>query len=192
MFFRKSVVKENLSEADLLVSYKASGNLETLGKIYEPYMDMVFAVAYKYLRDSDESKDAVMQIFEQLIVKLRNHNVENFRSWLHTVVRNHCLMQMRANGHKKFENSDIFFMENSEKFHQETELDFEIDEKLNGLEKCMEKLNIEQKTSVQLFYIEEKCYQEVAEITGYEMSKVKSYIQNGKRNLKMCLEKNNG
>ncbi len=188
MFFKKPIIHRNLSEADNLASFKATGDLEVLGKIYEPYMDMVFAVCYKYLRNSEESKDAVMQIFEQLIIKLRNHKVDNFRSWLHSLARNHCLMQIRATGSAQFENSDSFFMENRIELHQDSEHDFEIDEKLNGLEKCMEKLNIEQKTSVQLFYIEEKCYQEVAEITGFELSKVKSYIQNGKRNLKMCLE----
>ena len=192
MFFRKSPSIENLSEAAMLASYKDSGNLETLGKLYEPYMEMVFAVAYKYLRDQEESKDAVMQIFEHLIVKLRSHTVENFRTWLYSVTRNHCLMQIRSQKGRNLEDSDLFFMENIIDSHLLGEDEFEIEEKMNGLGPCLETLNAEQKASVSLFYLQEKCYQEIVEITGFELTKVKSYIQNGKRNLKICLEKNNG
>jgi RNA polymerase sigma-70 factor (ECF subfamily) len=58
------------------------------------------------------------------------------------------------------------------------------------LEKCIETLGDEQKQCVKLFYLQEKCYKEITESTGFDMNKVKSYIQNGKRNLKICMEKN--
>jgi RNA polymerase sigma-70 factor (ECF subfamily) len=44
-----------------------------------------------------------------------------------------------------------------------------------------------------LFYLEQKCYKDIADLTGYDLNKVKSAIQNGKRNLKICMErKENG
>ena len=63
--------------------------------------------------------------------------------------------------------------------------------KLQQLEEGITKLNSEQKICVELFYLQNKSYVEVAEITGYELNQVKSYIQNGKRNLKIYLEKKN-
>jgi RNA polymerase sigma factor (sigma-70 family) len=190
MFFKKTRNSKPSTDAEYLAAYRATENLEFLGQLYEPYMEMVFAICYKYLQDEDESKDAVMNIFEELVEKLRTHQVENFRSWLHSVARNHCLMQMRAN---KFEIQGIFeddSMENVPSEHLSDE-SFELEQNLSKMGNCLETLSTEQKTSIELFYLQEKCYQEVAEMTGFDLSKVKSYIQNGKRNLKICIEKSN-
>jgi RNA polymerase sigma factor (sigma-70 family) len=190
MFFKKIRNSKPSTDAENLAAYRATENLEFLGQLYEPYMEMVFAICYKYLQDEDESKDAVMNIFEELVEKLRTHQVENFRSWLHSVARNHCLMQMRAN---KFEIQGIFeddSMENVPSEHLSDE-SFELEQNLSKMGNCLETLSTEQKTSIELFYLQEKCYQEVAEMTGFDLSKVKSYIQNGKRNLKICIEKSN-
>ena len=53
----------------------------------------------------------------------------------------------------------------------------------------MELLNPEQKQTVELFYLQEKSYKEIVDQTGFSMNDVKSYIQNGKRNLKIMLSK---
>ncbi|HEY0653572.1 MAG TPA: sigma factor-like helix-turn-helix DNA-binding protein, partial [Chryseosolibacter sp.] len=66
----------------------------------------------------------------------------------------------------------------------------EIESNLRKLEGCIETLPEEQRQCVKLFYLQKKCYKEITELTGFELNKVKSYIQNGKRNLKICMEKN--
>jgi RNA polymerase sigma factor (sigma-70 family) len=180
------------TDAEYLASYKATGNLETLGELYENHMEMVFAVCYKYLKNQEESKDAVMLIFEELILKLKSHNIGNFKSWLHTVARNHCLMALRKtkleiHGSEYFE-ENIMESEPIEHLLYEP-LDF--DQNLNRMDECLEKLNDKQKVSVKLFYLKEKCYQQIATETGFDIKNVKSYIQNGKRNLKICIEKTN-
>jgi RNA polymerase sigma factor (sigma-70 family) len=192
MFFKKNTPVKTISEAENLAAYRSTGNLETLGILYEPYMEMTFAICYKYFRNEEESKDAVMQIFEHLIVKLRSHEVENFRTWLHSVTRNYCLMTLRADKSKFEKNNELYFMENDTEEHPSDMEPLEIESKMGNLDECLDKLTMEQKTSVTLFYLQEKCYQEITDITGFEINKVKSYIQNGKRNLKLCLEKNNG
>ena len=53
----------------------------------------------------------------------------------------------------------------------------------------LEELNPEQKQCLILFYLEKKSYQEISENTGFSLMQVKSYIQNGKRNLKILLDK---
>lgn len=188
MFF-KNPFKKVLSEAELLASYRATGNLETLGALYEPLMEMVYAIAYKYLRDEESSKDAVMAIFEQLIEDLRKHEVQNFKSWLHSLTRNYCLMLLRKQKTNSTVDIEAIFMEIEDFPHQIDE--FIIDTQLKHLENCIEQLNVEQQKTVRLFYLEEKCYKEIEEITGFDDKKVKSYIQNGKRNLKNCIEKQN-
>lgn len=177
-------------EADLLSEYYRSGDIELLGRLYEPYMHLVYGLCLKYLKDKSKSEDAVMQIFELLIKKLRTHHVENFKSWLYSVAKNHCLMYLRASG-KDIVLIDDSFMESAEIPHQDNNKEIE-EEKLQLLEKCIEELNTEQQQSVRLFYLEEKCYKDIAEITGFDIKKVKSYIQNGRRNLKICMEKNHG
>jgi len=179
------------TDAEYIAAYQASGDLNVLGELYERNMEMVFSICYKYLRDEEESKDATMEIFEQLVEDLKKHQVSNFKSWLHSVARNYCLMQLRS---RKVEVgglqiSDDEFMENEPFMHLSDEtIDLEGD--LQKLENCIGKLEREQKSCVELFYLQEKCYKEIAEQTGFDMNKVKSHIQNGKRNLKICIEKN--
>src|SRR5690606_29768351 len=150
-------------------------------------MHLIYGLSLKYLKDSAKSEDAVMQIFELLIKKLRVHKVDNFKSWLYSVARNHCLMQLRASG-KDVVIIDDNFMESLDIKHQDNDSDLQ-EEKLQLLEKCIGELNIEQQQCIRLFYLDEKCYKDIVEITGFEMKKVKSYIQNGRRNLKICIEK---
>ncbi|MGL4630119.1 MAG: RNA polymerase sigma factor [Leadbetterella sp.] len=192
MFFKKKSPELNYTDVELLASYKVTGDLKTLGQLYERYMEMIFAISYKYLKNQEESQDAVMQIFEHLVVKLRTHDVENFRTWIHTVVRNYCFMILRADKSNLGKNNAYVFMENTDNQHPFEDVPFEIDKNEMHLDRCIEKLPLEQKTSIRLFYLQEKCYQEITDITGFELNKVKSYIQNGKRNLKICLEKKNG
>ncbi|HEX8377557.1 MAG TPA: sigma-70 family RNA polymerase sigma factor [Pedobacter sp.] len=177
-------------EADMLLEYRRSGNLEILGQLYQPYMPLIYGLCLKYLKDETSSKDAVMQIFEELITKLKVFEVANFKSWLYTLARNHCLMSLRATNKHEFVTIDDYSMENSDILHQE---DNKLKEdQLNSMENCMQKLPEEQRISVDLFYLQQKCYKEICDVTGFDMSKVKSYIQNGKRNLKICMEKNSG
>ena len=150
-------------------------------------MDLVFGVCLKYLKDPESSRDAVMEIFEELIRKLRQHEVDNFRGWLHVLTRNYCLMQLRSPKNRRTAEFDAGFMQSTETAHLTNE-SMEREDRLDKLEECMEKLPLEQKHSIQLFFIQKKCYNEIAQITGQEWNKVRSYIQNGKRNLKICME----
>lgn len=176
-----------MTEQELLTQYRVSGHLELLGEIYAPYMTLLYGVCFKYLRDEVKSQDAVMNIFEELIHKLRVHEVDNFKGWLYTLARNHCLMQLRKE--KNVQEVDI----EKHMYESESVLTFweesgEDEIQLEKLNNCLEKLNEHQQRTIRLFYIDKKCYQDIVDETGYEMKKVKSYIQNGKRNLKICLE----
>lgn len=176
-----------LGDKELINRYQKSGDLEVLGKLYEPYLPLVLGTCLKYLKDRAESQDAAMQIFEKLAEALKTHEVTHFKSWLYVLTKNHCLMILRGQKGKKFIEIDDSLMENVEAGHPEGE---ELELNLSKLEKCMEELAEEQKQCVQLFYLKEKCYNEICESTGYNYNKVKSYIQNGKRNLKICMERN--
>jgi RNA polymerase sigma factor (sigma-70 family) len=180
---------ENARRDEELISlYKKQGALDILGKLYDPYMPMVYGVCLKYLKDREESKDAVMQIFEKLVESLKRHEVANFRSWLYVIAKNHCLMQLRAAKGKQFEDFSPLTVESEAPWHPDGDAGNEGD--LLKLEKCLETLGAEQKWCVQLFYLKQKCYKEISTITGYDDLKVKSYIQNGKRNLRICMERN--
>lgn len=189
MKFIKNTAKINQNDdSELIAAYQKSGDLEALGTLYNKYMHLVFGVCFNYFKDEEQSKDAVMQIFEELVLKLKMHQVQNFKSWLHVLTRNHCLMALRKSAKNPTVALEDNFVENEDFVHLDIEDAKET--QLSVMEKCMETLSEEQRKSVELFYLQEKCYKEVADITGYDMLKVKSYIQNGKRNLKICIEKN--
>ena len=187
-FFNKPVKTDNAGDEVQLNNYRKSGDVTVLGKLFEQYVSLIYGVCLKYLKDEDDAKDAVMGIFEELIIKVKQHEIKQFRSWLYVLSRNYCLMQLRAD--KKMEEVSLDeVMESTPLLHPE---DNNKEEALRALERCMEKLTAVQKQSIDLFYLKEKCYKEIADITGFTLNDVKSYIQNGKRNLKICLERNSG
>jgi RNA polymerase sigma factor (sigma-70 family) len=177
-----------LSDIELIQKYKGSGDLTLVGVLYNRYMSLVYGVCLKYLKDREESRDTTMQIFEKLMVSLKEHEITHFKSWLYITARNHCLMALRARKGRQFEKISSDFMENELLLHLPDEPEMETN--FSKLEKCMETLVSEQKACVQLFYVQEKCYKEIVHLTGFDDNKVKSYIQNGKRNLKLCMERN--
>ena len=185
MNFLKNIPSE-ASDADLVSAYKSTGNVELLSVLYQRYMDLTYGVCLKYFKNADDSKDAVMNIFEELVVKLRKYDVENFKGWLFQVARNFCLMKIRKDKSKPYAvDADLVQLE------QESHLD-EVMEKevhLNSMHDCIKQLVKEQKEMITLFYLKEICYKEIAETTGVNISLVRSYIQNGRRNLKICMEK---
>ena len=183
----KLIHGEQWTDTELVQRYKQSADLQVLGLLYQRYMNLVYGVCLKYFRDPEESKDAVMNIFEELVHKLTVHNVENFKSWLHVLAKNHCLMQLRKKNRVKTADVDISLMQSDEELHHNGVLARE--ESLSMMEDCMETLPEDQKRSVELFYLQNKCYHEIAELTGLEWNKVRSQIQNGKRNLRLCMEK---
>ncbi len=179
---------KDYSDEALVKLYKKKGDLEIVGELYDRYTALTYGVCLKYLKDREEARDAVMQIFEKLITTLKSHKIKSFKSWLYVTARNHCLMQLRASKGRFFEELQPALMESDVNGHPDSGMDIERD--LNRLEQCMETLAKEQQQCVRLFYLQQKCYREIAETTGYELTKVKSYIQNGKRNLKICMERN--
>ena len=187
-------LKVSKSEEELLDEFTSTGNLEVLWKLYSSYTHLVYGVCLKYLREREESMDAVMQIFEKLVTEIPKQKIENFRSWLHVVTKNYCLMQIRSRKSQDEKLNEwlldpVNFMENDSGLHP-------IDKDEPGMEKtladCIEKLKDEQKKCIIQFYYEDKCYNEIAKNLGIDEKKVKSHLQNGKRNLKLCIEEKNG
>ena len=175
-----------LTDKELVQVYKHSGDLKQLGELYQRYMDLVYGVCLKYLKDPDKSKDSVMQIFEELVFKLKKHEVENFKSWLYQLAKNHSLMQLRTPKNLKTVELPDSLMYSEENVHLNGVLEKE--ENFKKLEYCLGTLSEEQRRVVQLFYLEGKCYNEIVELTGMEWNQVRSLIQNGRRNLKICME----
>lgn len=178
---------QQYTDEDLLNQYLHDNDLRHLGELYLRHSEMVYYVCLRYFKDPETSKDATMTIFETLIEKVKKQAIRDFPRWLYVVSKNHCLMALRSNkNHKEIVTNDFVefeLVQHPSNDHQMRE------EQLLQLEKCLEKLEIKQQQSIRLFFLEEKCYKVVAEITGYELKKVKSYIQNGKRNLKSCMER---
>lgn len=187
MTFLKNIQANNFSDKELIAAYKSSNDLSYVSTLYQRYMELVFGICLKYFKDGERSKDAVMDIYEELCKKLKQHEVDNFKGWLHVLARNYCLMQIRSPRNLKTTEFNADFMQSSQTPHLENGM-LEKEENFKKLEECMEQLTAEQKQSIELFFLQKKCYNEIADITGYEWSKVRSHIQNGKRNLKICME----
>ena len=188
MSFLKKAHNNEQTDRELVENYRASGDLAVLGELYQRYMELVYGVCLKYFRDPEQSKDSVMQIFEELVLKLKKHEVDNFRPWLHQLAKNHCLMQLRTPRNLKTVEFRVDIMQSEEEVHLNGVLEKE--ENFRKLEFCLGTLSRDQQEPIRLFYLEGKCYNEIVDITGQEWNQVRSSIQNGRRNLKICMEKN--
>ncbi len=191
-FAKPKINMMSLSDEELIQSYQRSREKSYVGELFERYTHLVLGVCINHLKDRDESMDAVMEIFSELFDKLLEYRIDSFKSWIYKVARNHCLMKLRKEKAMR-RHHDIIrasFQENfmdSPDFYHLFEGDSD-EEKTSQLGKAIKQLKVEQKTCIELMYLKQKSYREVSEITGYDMKQVKSYIQNGKRNLKIILE----
>lgn len=149
---------------------------------------MLYGLCLKYLQDEDNAQEAVMQLFEDLIPKIGNYDIKIFKPWLYRVAKNHCLQLLRKGNKEISLDYTINIMESDEFLHLLSEED-NPEEQLKALHICLEKLSEEQRTSITRFFLEEMSYADIAEQTGLTLNNVKSYIQNGKRNLKICIKK---
>ena len=186
LFFIK---KEQTEVTDLILieKYKSTGENSYVGDLFERYAHLVYGICLKYYQDRENSKDAVMQIFEKLLTDLKEHEIQNFKSWLHVLTKNHCLMDLRKSKNKIQIDSFDYSMDSQSFMHHNEEE--QLEEDIRKLESGMESLTPEQQTCIKLFYLEKRCYAEISDQTGFELKKVKSYIQNGKRNLKLFMQK---
>ena len=177
----------HISDEELLNNFYNDKDNQWLGILLERYTLLLYGVSMKYLKDEEEAKDSVQQVFLKAITELHKYHVQYFKSWLYMVAKNHCLMRLRQKQGKKSEEVTEQVADNADTL--ETSLHIEKDQKLDLMSKSLDELNHEQKVCVTLFYLEKKSYQQIANETGYSVMQVKSYIQNGKRNLKLLLEK---
>lgn len=181
----------HLSDNELITEYKLTKNSIFVGVLYKRYSHLVLGLSIKYLNDEDDAKDAVMHIFEKLMSDLLKFDITYFKSWLYTFSKNHCLIVIRnrkakLNKELELKNYESNFMETEDVLHLNTAIEKE--KQISILEQAISELNVEQRKCIELFYLKEQSYQEIVIRTGYSLNEVKSYIQNGKRNLKIKLE----
>ena len=176
------------NEKEIIESFILKGDQRALAQLYKSYMPLVYGVCLKYLKERSLAQDMVMNVYEKLVAKLPSQQIKNFKSWLYVLCKHECLMHLRTEKRKNQHNTEDLNSLNMEFESFEHPIGEPLESDLTKMETCIERLKNAQKTSIKLFYLEQKCYQEVAEATGEDLKKVKSHIQNGKRNLKNCIE----
>ena len=178
----------HISDQELLEKFYADHNNEWLGILLQRYTLLLLGVCMKYLKNEEEAKDSVQQIFLKVIQELQKYKVEYFKSWVYMVAKNHCLMKLREKqGKTVTEITDRIAAEPGVEMDQQALIQNNLT--LDLMEAALKQLNPEQEQCVTLFYLQKKSYQEISDQTGYNMLQVKSYIQNGKRNLKILIKK---
>lgn len=177
---------DHITDQELLDYFYADNNQEWIGILLQRYTLLLFGVCMKYLKDETEAKDCVQQIFLKVLTEVPKYKVEYFKSWLYMVAKNHCLMRLRDKGAKyvkELTDQEVAAQDTDKQDLLQNEQTYEL------LEEAIRELNEEQKICVNLFFLQKKSYQQITEQTGYNLMQLKSYIQNGKRNLKIILER---
>lgn len=177
----------HISDKELLDRFYSDHNNEWLGFLLERYTMLLLGVSMKYLKNEEEAKDAVQQVFLKAINELHKYKVEYFKSWIYMIAKNHCLMKLRDKGRFGPEINEQLLTTSPEA--ETGNIHIEKDKTLDALAGALQQLNKEQQQCVTLFYLEKKSYQEISEQTDFTIMQVKSHIQNGKRNLRIIMER---
>lgn len=180
--------QSHTDDQQLLENFYGDHDNKWLGILFERYTLLLFGLCMKYLKNEEEAKDAVQQVFLKSVTELHKYRVQYFKSWLYMVAKNLCLMKLREKGKIPLDINDREIRDETDPAAMN--LYIEKDRQLDLMSESLEKLNFEQRHCVTLFYLQKKSYNEISEETGYTIMQVKSYIQNGKRNLKLLMEKN--
>jgi RNA polymerase sigma-70 factor (ECF subfamily) len=173
------------SDDELLRQFKATASQELLGQLYARYIPLVYGLCLKYLQQIEDAEDAVSDIYEELSRKIQRYQIDNFKTWLYSTAKNHCLQILRKEKDRIFEEIDGNFME-SDDFEYLIDVD-EDKEKEDALNYCLDTLSEEQRQCIVQFFFDNLSYADIVKKNGFALNKVKSYIQNGKRNLKICI-----
>lgn len=179
--------KEETSDADLLARFQQDGDRQALAVLFDRYLELIYGLSLQYLKTPTRAEDATLTIYAELQQKLPLHEVKNFKNWLYTFIRNHCLMQLRKEKKMITVNYDPAFMQSDADWHLSDGLSEE-ESRQSALDLCLEQLNEQQKSCVQLFYYEGHSYKDIAIMRNEEVGRIRSNIQNGRRNLKNCIE----
>jgi RNA polymerase sigma-70 factor (ECF subfamily) len=177
---------DHMTDSELLDLYQLDKNQEWIGILLQRYTLLLLGVCMKYLKDENEARDCVQHIFLKVLTEVSKYRIDYFKSWLYMVAKNHCLMRLREKGSKtaKELNEDMaVFSETAEQDLFTSEVAYD------HLELAINELGEEQRQCVILFYLKKNSYQQIADKTGFTLLQVKSHIQNGKRNLRINLEK---
>lgn len=187
-FFQLKRINRNVSDGELLTAYNQKKDRGYLGMLYERYVPMVYGVALKYLKRPEDAQRAVMHLFEELPERAADDSAGEFKSWLYTRVRNYCLQELQRSSS---EDEPASLDEEVAEFCDGFDLDVVRKETVNEkiLQKCIEALPEKQRISICRFFMEERSYKEIEDATGFSLKLIKNLIQNGKRNLKLCLGK---
>ena len=181
----KTTRYDHIPDTELLDLYQEDKNQEWIGILLERYTLLLLGVCMKYLKDENEAKDAVQQINLKVLTEVSKYRIEFFKSWLYMVVKNHCLMLLRDKGAKGVIPLKEYGLTQAEPERSESSLQ---EKAYDYLEEALQELGEQQRQCVILFYLKKNSYQQISEKTGFNLLQVKSYIQNGKRNLKILLE----
>ena len=174
-----------MEDKDLLKKYRETQDLQYISVLYKRYMHLVLGSCIKYFQNESDAEDAVMDIYEKIVKKTLTSDVTYFKSWLYTVTRNHCLEKLRRKSTHSGKESTAQLMYTREVFHPDN---VNKDHEVNVLHTCIEELDEVQRQCVELFYFKKLSYKEIAERLGLNFNKVRSRIQNGRRNIKICME----
>ena len=180
------------SDDELLSRYRSTKDQKWITQLFGRYVQLIYGVCLRYTPDVREAEDFTMEIYQKVSDKALTHQIKAFKSWVYVVSKHHCLEQIRKVTGRRIESFDPDFMQLRAELHPMDDMTdkLALEDKYDRMEYCLKQLNELQKKSIDLFYYQNKSYSEIAKIIEDEVSQVRSYLQNGRRNIKKCVERN--
>ncbi len=192
MAYFNSTSNSKLTDEELIKKYRFSHDKTYLGELFLRYTPYIFGVAIKNLKSQKEAEDVTLTIFNKISSDLKRIDVTDFSKLLYQLVKELCDIEVKKKNATGEESKMILIDELTKESDDNLYINSDkpkLSLDANNLRLAIDTLNESQKICIDLFYVQNKSYQEVADITGYSLNQVKTNIQNGKRLLKTYVEK---
>ena len=135
-----------------------------------PIKDKLYRFALKYMKDDDEAKDAVQEVFFKLWRKKDEmHSYINMEAWCMRLTRNYCLDRLKSKAYRSSGNHEFDLQDKARDPYKNTELN----DTMNKIYRLIEQLPDKQKDIIHLRDVEGYSYQEISEILQLDINQVK-------------------
>jgi RNA polymerase sigma-70 factor (ECF subfamily) len=158
-----------------------SGQTNNFSFLVEKYKDIVFSIALKVLRNSEDAEEMAQESFIKAYKSLHTFKGNaKFSTWLYRITYNNCISEVRKKKLKYVSTDDVQVPDEPE------EMNFDgipEENRSKYVKIALEKLPEDEYTLILLFYFEEKSVDEICSITGLSESNAKVKLFRARKKL---------
>lgn len=168
-----------------LVAKSLQGNQKAFSELLSRYHSTAYAVVRGVLGDSDDVDDVLQMVYIKIHKGLASFRGDaKLSTWIYRIARNESINAVKK---RRLETTPVEDVVLAAPHGDGPEAGLDQRELSEQVETALEHLDEGQRTAIELRYMGDRSYEEIAETMGIPLGTVKTYIHRGKAHLKKVL-----